>query len=270
MGVKQKVAIQGKVFEIKSSRTLFARLLLCGRARKLDLQQLMGYRLGPLPLALSTPHGTLVKHPKANLMHHIEGLASEPYISSIPSDSIWVIDGMAMIQELRVSQLPSTFGELASYLLSKLVKLAETTKSKEIHFVTDQYPSQSIKNAERARRALGGVQQVRILARQMKVPQQWKKFLNHGPNKEELVQFIFSTWNEMDAKLMGGAKVFLAHDSSCHSFVSDGDNLVVKEIEALACDHEEADTRLFLHSKHAAERSNCVIIKSPNTDVFII
>ena len=41
VGVKKKVATQGKVIEIKSSRTLFARLLLCGRSRKLDLEQLM-------------------------------------------------------------------------------------------------------------------------------------------------------------------------------------------------------------------------------------
>ena len=74
----------------------------------------------------------------------------------------------------------------------------------------------------------------------------------------------------MDAQLMGGAKVFLAHDSSCHSFVSNDCNLVVEEIEALSYDHEEADTRLLLHSKHAAERSNRVIIKSPDNDVFII
>ena len=35
-------------------------------------------------------------------------------------------------------------------------------------------------------------------------------------------------------------------------------------------DHEEADTRLLLHAQHAAVDSDRVIIKTPDTDVFIL
>ena len=38
----------------------------------------------------------------------------------------------------------------------------------------------------------------------------------------------------------------------------------------MTCDHEEADTRLFVHAHHAAESGDTVVIKSPDTNVFVI
>ena len=41
-------------------------------------------------------------------------------------------------------------------------------------------------------------------------------------------------------------------------------------MEALKCNHEEADTHLLLHAKHASDSYSKVIISSPDTDVAII
>ena len=41
-------------------------------------------------------------------------------------------------------------------------------------------------------------------------------------------------------------------------------------VSILQSNHEEADTRLLLHAKHAAATYDRIIIKSPNTDVFIL
>ncbi|XP_070559991.1 uncharacterized protein [Ptychodera flava] len=48
--------------------------------------------------------------------------------------------------------------------------------------------------------------------------------------------------------------------------------MVTIEVQELRCDHEEADTRLLLHTKHAAsyEDTDTVIIRSPDTDVIIL
>ena len=40
-------------------------------------------------------------------------------------------------------------------------------------------------------------------------------------------------------------------------------------IDDLCCDHEEADTQVLLHASHATTFQN-IVIKSPDTDVFII
>lgn len=44
----------------------------------------------------------------------------------------------------------------------------------------------------------------------------------------------------------------------------------MSEVPELACDHEEADTRLLLHAKHAGQHFSSVILRSPDTDVAII
>ena len=38
----------------------------------------------------------------------------------------------------------------------------------------------------------------------------------------------------------------------------------------LQCDHEEADTCLLLHSKHAAKSHDTIIVKTLDTDVFLL
>ena len=47
--------------------------------------------------------------------------------------------------------------------------------------------------------------------------------------------------------------------------------MTVRQVDFLTCDHEEADTRLLLHARHACdELYDKVIIRSPDTDVAII
>ena len=52
-----------------------------------------------------------------------------------------------------------------------------------------------------------------------------------------------------------------------HMITKDGVE-VAKELE---CDHEEGDTRVYLHNKHAVDNgAEQVIVRSPDTDVLIL
>ena len=42
------------------------------------------------------------------------------------------------------------------------------------------------------------------------------------------------------------------------------------DIPGLQSNHEEADTRLLLHAKHAADNASRIVIQSPDTDVLVI
>ena len=42
------------------------------------------------------------------------------------------------------------------------------------------------------------------------------------------------------------------------------------KVTALHCDHEEADTRMLLHAKHASRDARRVVIQSPDTDVLLL
>ena len=72
-------------------------------------------------------------------------------------------------------------------------------------------------------------------------------------------------------ELLGQIELFYTHGNACHRFYVDSEKrLNIDEIPELHCDHEEADTRLLLHAKHATPNYDSIVIRSPDTDVFII
>ena len=173
-----------------------------------------------------------------------------------------------MLQTL--TPIPETFGELATQLRVKVVNSAVYSNCKLVDFVCDRYPRESIKILERNKRAAGGVQVVRIYGEQQKVPRQWKKFMSSGENKEELMKFLFTSWKNADPRLLRGIQVFLSHEEKCHSFIQSNEKLTCTEVEELSCDHEEAVTRMIAHARHASQHFPNILIKSPDTDVFVI
>ena len=274
MSTMAKSKVRGQEILLKADRNLLARLVVIGRFRKIDLQELLTYSLGPLPLPLASATGCLVKTNKANLLHALESQAEQPLVE-IPKGGIHIVDGMATIQQLDIKKLPGqrTFRHLAEILLQRLVNRAKSNSSDEVHFVTDTYRNVSIKNAERANRAAGGSQVMRIYGQAL--PQQWKKFLSNGQNKESLTEFIFETWSKMATSDLKGVRVYLSHGSKCHVMspgIAPDDTVRVDEVDNLNSTQEEADTRMFLHAAYAANSSAAtdVIIVSPDTDVFII
>jgi len=62
----------------------------------------------------------------------------------------------------------------------------------------------------------------------------------------------------------------LSHKVQCHSAFVEDAKVVVNELPDLFSDLEQADTRLLLHTSHAARVCTTVVIKSPNTDVFVL
>ena len=42
------------------------------------------------------------------------------------------------------------------------------------------------------------------------------------------------------------------------------------QVTALHCDHEEADTRMLPHAKHASRDAPRIVIQSPDTDVLLL
>lgn len=107
---------------------------------------------------------------------------------------------------------------------------------------------------------------------EQKPPAQWQKFLKYGPNKESLVQFLFECWRSYTSMMLNGIILYVCHGNQCHRLLPAPNNapITVEEATELTCDHEEADTRLLLHASHASQSYENILIKSPDTDVFII
>ena len=91
---------------------MFNRLLIIGKIRDIDLEELLSYALGPVSMSLGTTDGTPCKTDKAKLMHELE---------KVPIGSALIVDGMACIHKIHT--LSSTFG-LAERLLQDLMHMA--------------------------------------------------------------------------------------------------------------------------------------------------
>ena len=265
---------KGRQVAMKTSRDLFARVLILSKTREINLEELLSYSLSDYPLSLATVSGGLVKTAKAKMFEILEGMAVDPVVEAdgIGQRNALIIDAMADVQSINGKW--KTFAEFADFLFSHLVKLATQWKATRLDFVADRYPEISIKNAERRRRASDGVQKVHILSKDQSVPKQWKKYMSCGKNKESLIVFLCEYWSTYTSlRLCGIQSMYITSKDKCYlltSGSSPNDRVLHHEVFELQCDHEEADTRLLLHSKHAAESHDTIIVKTPDTDVFLL
>ena len=266
------VVLKGNTVNVKSDRELLARLVVIDRVRNIDHRHMLSYCFGQFPLSVATCEGCLIKTNKAKLLHVLEAGPDVSPVVEIPRGSVWIIDGMAMLQQMSPKNMPQNMCQLAEKILKQLVYLASINGSTAIHFVTDRYPEVSIKNAERKHRAESGSKKINISKPDQPIPKQWKKYLAHSYNKENLVKFLFETWKKLDAAVLKGITVLLAHGEQCHSIKPLNGIVNVQELAQLSnCTHKEADTRMFMHASYIANTcDNSFVIKSPDTDVFVI
>ena len=98
--------IISETVSIKTSSDMFNRLLIIGKSRDINLEELLSYALSPVPMSLGTTDGTPCKTVPAKLMHELEKDV-EP-LSQVPAGSALIVDGMAFIHQIHT--MPSTFG----------------------------------------------------------------------------------------------------------------------------------------------------------------
>ena len=108
--------VQGKArknIEITAERNVFGQLVILVLQHELSLERVLGYPLGPVPWALATSDGAMIKTDKAKLVHCLE---DKSHLSqrSTTGFQCYIEDGNALLQAM--ASLPSTFGELAEYV----------------------------------------------------------------------------------------------------------------------------------------------------------
>lgn len=256
---------EGTTVILKADRNLFARLLVIGQSRKMDLRELLVHELGPLPWSLASFDGSLSKTNKAALSKLIEN--GVEYLQRLPGQTTAVvIDAMALLQTLQ--KIPERFADLAVMVLNRI--LVHSSEASRIDFVGDCYPNISIKNAEREKRGFGGQLLFNITSPQQLCPRQWRKFLSIGRNKEALMEFLVCEWsnNPVYSEKIGHRTMYVTHGNKCKRLSVMEGRVVSTEALELYSNQEEADTRMFLHVYHASTNGHqAVAIISSDTDV---
>ena len=172
---KSVVKVNKKEVMMKGDRTLFGRMAIIGQSRNIDLKAVFSYPLGPFPWSLADGFGMIRKTNKATIVKAFE--KGTIFLESPPIQSATVIDGMALVQKLKVVQM--TFGQVADAVFQSILSCGN--RSKRIGVVFDVYLDNSIKNAERYRRGVSTIEYQTILP--ATTVTQWKKFLFHRQTK---------------------------------------------------------------------------------------
>lgn len=64
--------------------------------------------------------------------------------------------------------------------------------------------------------------------------------------------------------------LIMTHKEACHELTPSNNKITCVELPELYIDHEEADTKMILHSIYASKSATSIIIQSCDTDVFIL
>ena len=233
----------------------------------ISLDELMTYSITSVPSALGTPDGFFAKTNKATIVHHLsdEYLAPRP-----PEEEVFHIeDGNAVFHAM--TNIPGTFKGIALKLLD------QSAKKKSMIFSTDSYHENSPK-AHELRRRSGPTQLPPIVlsGENMKRPADFKLFMTVDENKISMCKTILKVWSSSEAaKKLMNRDVYLVVEGHLYHFTSDGEEVTVVEEEDYLTTHEETDHKIILYLKLISnlltnnQQKNKVIIRSPDSDVFI-
>ena len=132
--------------------------------------------------------------------------------------------------------------------------------------IFDVYTDHSIINAEKVNRgAIDG-----LLFHDMKQGHRiknWKRLLANTGSKNRLTKFLVESWKEGKMRrILGDITLIVTLSDQCFEITKND----IRKVAELTSSHEEADTRLALHAKHAAGTHSHVIVISEDTDVFVM
>jgi hypothetical protein len=150
-----------------------------------------------------------------------------------------------------------TFDEYVTEKIISKVKFY-SSKYKRTDIVFDVYRQPSLKAETRSKR--GNSVRRRVSANN-KIPSNWRSFLRDGDNKTELFNFI--------------ADKISRTTTTNVVVVTKGENALTNQPMSLddlsPCNHEEADSRIFVHARDVVKKgSTSIMIKANDTDVVVI
>ena len=261
--LKKKTITKGKGKDIilHADRDLFGRMILGAQSRKLEIKDVLSHPLGPIPWSLATADGSLRKTNKCGLANYL--LKNISPADTIPSPSACIIDGMSLVQKVKGEH--KTFKQLAEHLLKSA--LLTGASSHRIDVVFDVYNTLSIKNAERNRRGSEESIKVKNITGGQTI-HQWRKFLCCAENKTSLVEYLVKEWRSpsLRNKLID-KELYVTCKAECYHITGESSETA----HDLHCSQEEADTRVLLHAKHAADKGiKAVIITADDTDILVL
>jgi len=254
---------------LKYQQNVFSRLLSVSGSRNIDLKTILSYELAPVPLSLFYLSGEMRKTNKSDLLHKLEALAtSKSYLNNDNfQSSATVIDFMSIVQSANVVGI-LCFGDLADRIEKNIFNSFK--ESKIIAIVPDRYDDDviSLKSAERNRRGNNTTPAFAICNDNQKLPTGFQQFLKNSKNKSNLITYLFDKWiDSFPQKLDDSQVIYFAKPNGTTIRIQQTSN---EQLE-WHCDHDEADSKMFVYCKLLTEYNlSRIVVVSPDTDVLVL
>ncbi len=154
---------------------------------------------------------------------------------------------MATLQAVAARSDVKCFGDILDGIQQFLIRAFDDCNT--VHVVSDRYDNgMSIKAGERKRRGFVNAPEIKVNSRDQVLPRNIKAFLSNPRNKDNLNKFAFEEWcKSMPAILTNTQTIVLAGGFEDHEKVVEITRDHIQEIPELFSNHEEADSRIFLH-----------------------
>ena len=252
----RKGALAQQVSTLKQNCSLFSQLYISCQVREGNLDQFFSHENQNFPPSISQ-NGNLRFGQKSELLDCMEDKVQTVVISDVPVVNAKIFDGAAIVNMLKPLR-NSTFEDYArlvfvAYFENKLKSIDR------LDLVWDTYKPDSLKEMTREKRSKGVRRRVSSTT---KVPANWNDFLRMGENKKEL----FSYLAQEICKINSDKLVISTIDESalCNQAIDLSGQLS-------PCNHEEADTRIFVHAKDIYQKCmKKIMIRTVDTDVVVL
>ena len=248
---------KGKMKVLQNNVALFGQLYIAMQNRQSDLNEFFAHEIQSFPPSLSDFGMLYLPGTKSDLLPCVDqSTKTEP-----PSTfDCKVLDGSVIVHCLPTYNV-STFNMYADEVfIPHLERHLQDTKRLDV--VWDEYIQDSLKESTREKRGKGVRRKV---SGSTKIPGNWKNFLGDQMNKKELFAFLTSkieskmesfSWPPTKSVCVTSGQAV----SACGLSVPMDD-----------CNHQEADTRIMVHIRHALEHgAETVLVRTVDTDVVVI
>ena len=245
-----------KAASLKGERNFYALLFDTSQLRDCNMDELFKHEHHNYPPFISE-YGALRKTSKSDFLDCLQGCGSS--MPTSPEFTAKVADGAATVQSLK-PRISKTFGKYASTEFDKSVlRCLNEECVQRVDIVFHRYFSLSLKRDTRKGRGSGLRESVR---ENTPMVQDWAKFLKDSSNKAGFFHLIAEkiTTNRTDHKMV---------------LATQGENVIFLSIididRSSSCNHEETDTRMFLHLKDfSAAGPRKASLETADTDVAVI
>ncbi|MES9879344.1 MAG: hypothetical protein ABW185_00490 [Sedimenticola sp.] len=208
--------------------------------------------------------GKLRAGTKSQIIGCLPGIPARGRNPTVKQASVVILDMPAVIHIIQ-PQRANVFGEYAQMHLLPFMENQMNTCTTRIDAVWDRYPRDSLKNQTRVKRLGETAARRTRVSEKVPIPKgkDWQAFLKVSENKDELFKFLSDELVNATAT------------SEFYLLTTKGEivlsNKAVDLSDITPSDHEEADTRMMLHLRHAVmDGHRKAFLRTVDSDVIVL